>query len=147
MRYTDKHNLKLPEMTDKINVEDLNDNFIKVDSLITEVDLSNYATKKELQNIELTPGPPGKDGVNGKDGEVGPQGPPGEKGNPGKNGANGIDGKDGKDGQGYTDEEIQLLHSLAENSKTIISSDVARKIYVSSEKPVNADEGDIWIQI
>ena len=79
-----------------------------------EPDTSQFATKEELQNISLTPGPPGPKGdrgdpgLQGVPGEIGPQGlqglqgPPGPKGDdglPGPIGPQGIPGERGQDGQ------------------------------------------------
>ena len=50
------------------------------------IDLSNYATKEDLQRIELTPGPKGErgeQGIQGPQGDVGPQGIQGERGEKG----------------------------------------------------------------
>lgn len=79
-----------------------------------EPDTSQFATKEELQNISLTPGPPGPKGdrgdpgLQGVPGEIGPQGlqglqgPPGPKGDDGLQGPigpQGIPGERGQDGQ------------------------------------------------
>ena len=61
-----------------------------------EVDLSGYATKEDLETIELTPGPQGEPGPAGKDGK---DGEPGKDGSDGKDGAPGAAGKDGSDGK------------------------------------------------
>ena len=72
-----------------------------------EPDTSHLATKEELQNISLTPGPPGPKGDRGDPGpqgvpgEIGPQGiqglqgPPGPKGDTGERGPKGDDGLQG----------------------------------------------------
>lgn len=54
-----------------------------------DVDTSNFATKQELQNIALTPGPKGDRGDRGE------QGPQGIQGATGPKGENGRDGRDG----------------------------------------------------
>ena len=73
-----------------------------------EPDTSQFATKEELQNISLTPGPKGDrgdPGPQGNPGEIGPQGlqglqgPPGPKGETGERGPQGIQGERGQDGQ------------------------------------------------
>lgn len=73
----------------------------------TEIDTSGFATKEELQNISLTPGPKGDPGPQGNPGEVGPQGlqglqglqgPPGPKGETGERGPQGDTGPKGSDG-------------------------------------------------
>ena len=67
-----------------------------------EPDTSQFATKEELQNISLTPGPKGdkgEPGPQGTPGDVGPQGLPGLQGPPGPKGADGLQGERGQDGQ------------------------------------------------
>ena len=72
-----------------------------------EIDTSQFATKEELQNISLTPGPKGDrgdPGAQGIQGEVGPQGlqglqgPPGPKGDTGERGPQGATGETGPRG-------------------------------------------------
>ena len=69
-----------------------------------EIDTSGFATKEELQNISLTPGPKGDPGPQGNPGEVGPQGlqglqgPPGPKGETGERGPQGDTGPKGDPG-------------------------------------------------
>ena len=60
------------------------------------VDTSNFATKDELRNISLTPGPKGD---KGETGERGPQGERGADGLQGPQGLQGIQGERGQDGQ------------------------------------------------
>ena len=71
------------------------------------IDTSQFATKEELQNISLTPGPRGdrgEPGPQGNPGEVGPQGLqglqglPGPKGDTGPRGADGLQGPQGLQG-------------------------------------------------
>lgn len=73
-----------------------------------EIDTSQFATKEELQNISLTPGPKGDrgdPGPQGVPGEIGPQGiqglqgPPGPKGDTGERGPKGDDGLQGLQGE------------------------------------------------
>lgn len=61
----------------------------------SEIDTSNFATKQELQNITLTPGPKGDKGEAGERGPIGPIGPQGIQGATGPKGENGRDGRDG----------------------------------------------------
>lgn len=69
------------------------------------IDTSNFATKQELQNIALTPGPKGDKGENGERGPIGPQGPQGDTGPrgvdglQGPQGLQGIQGERGRDGE------------------------------------------------
>ena len=61
-----------------------------------EIDTSQFATKEELRNISLTPGPKGE---KGETGERGPQGERGADGLQGPQGLQGIQGERGQDGQ------------------------------------------------
>lgn len=66
-----------------------------------EIDTSQFATKEEIQNISLTPGPKGDrgdPGPQGNPGEVGPQGLQGLQGPPGPKGADGLQGPQGLKG-------------------------------------------------
>ena len=58
----------------------------------SKIDASNFATKSELKNISLTPGPKGDKG------DPGPQGTPGERGPKGEQGLQGLPGEKGRDG-------------------------------------------------
>jgi hypothetical protein len=64
-----------------------------------EIDTSNFATKQELQNITLTPGPKGDKGEAGERGPIGPIGPQGLTGPRGENGQQGLQGIQGERGQ------------------------------------------------
>ena len=70
------------------------------------VDTSNFATKDELRNISLTPGPKGdkgetgEPGPRGERGEQGPDGLPGSVGPQGPIGLTGPKGENGRDGVG-----------------------------------------------
>ena len=63
-----------------------------------KIDTSNFATKQELQNIALTPGPKGDKGETGERGPIGPQGPQGLQGIQGQIGPKGADGERGPQG-------------------------------------------------
>lgn len=63
------------------------------------VDTNNFATKQELQNIALTPGPKGDKGETGERGPQGDTGPRGADGLQGPQGIQGIQGERGQDGQ------------------------------------------------
>ena len=63
-----------------------------------EIDTSNFATKQELQNIVLTPGPKGDKGETGERGPIGPQGPQGLQGIQGQIGPKGDAGERGPQG-------------------------------------------------
>ena len=62
------------------------------------VDTSQFATKQELQNIALTPGPKGDKGETGERGPIGPQGLQGIQGLAGERGPQGDAGPKGADG-------------------------------------------------
>jgi len=63
-----------------------------------KIDTSNFATKQELQNIALTPGPKGDKGEAGERGPIGPQGPQGLQGIQGQIGPKGETGERGPQG-------------------------------------------------
>lgn len=66
------------------------------------IDTSDFATKEELRNISLTPGPKGDKGEAGERGPIGPQGdtgPRGADGLQGPIGPQGLQGERGQDGQ------------------------------------------------
>jgi len=62
------------------------------------VDTSQFATKQELQNIALTPGPKGDKGEPGPQGDTGERGPQGATGDTGPRGADGLQGPQGLQG-------------------------------------------------
>lgn len=64
-----------------------------------EPDTSQFATKQELQNIALTPGPKGDKGEAGERGPIGPQGPQGLIGPQGLQGIQGQIGPKGDTGE------------------------------------------------
>lgn len=73
-----------------------------------EIDTSGFATKEELRNISLTPGPKGDKGETGERGPIGPQGPQGLTGPQGDTGPRGADGLQGPIGpQGLQGERGQ----------------------------------------
>ena len=64
-----------------------------------EIDTSQYATKEELRNISLTPGPKGDKGETGERGPQGATGETGPRGADGLQGPQGLQGERGQDGQ------------------------------------------------
>ena len=64
-----------------------------------QIDTSGFATKGELQNISLTPGPKGDKGETGERGPQGDTGPRGTDGLQGPQGLQGIQGERGRDGE------------------------------------------------
>jgi hypothetical protein len=112
--YTETEVLNYNTLLERIDEIDENigqevENYLKENPI--EVDLSGYATKEDLETIELTPGPQGEPGPAGKDGAPGKDGytpvkgvdyfdgEPGKDGSDGKDGAPGAAGKDGVDGK------------------------------------------------
>ena len=71
---------------------------IHVEGATPEIDTSGFATKQELQNIALTPGPKGDKGETGERGPIGPQGPQGLTGQQGLQGIQGPIGPTGPKG-------------------------------------------------
>ena len=63
-----------------------------------EINTSGFATKEELRNISLTPGPKGDKGETGERGPIGPQGPQGLQGIQGLTGPKGDAGERGPQG-------------------------------------------------
>lgn len=63
-----------------------------------EINTSNFATKDELRNISLMPGPKGDKGETGERGPIGPQGLQGERGQDGQRGERGEQGPIGQTG-------------------------------------------------
>ena len=72
-----------------------------------EINTSGFATKEELRNISLTPGPKGDkgeagergpQGLQGIQGQIGPKGETGERGPQGDTGPRGVDGLQGPQG-------------------------------------------------
>ena len=64
-----------------------------------KIDTSGFATKEELRNISLTPGPKGETGERGPQGDTGPRGADGLQGPIGPIGPQGLQGERGQDGQ------------------------------------------------
>lgn len=95
---------------------------------------TTYATKQELEEIELTPGPPGPQGPQGPEGPQGPQGEqgiPGNDGQPGDVGPMGPEGPPGPQGEpgpsvtsidGSVDGDDQLVISLTNSDGSLVSS-------------------------
>ena len=82
----------------------------------TSVDTSQFATKQELQNIALTPGPKGDKGEAGERGPQGDTGPRGADGPVGPQGPIGLTGPKGADGVG-------IPQKLTLTGNTLILSD------------------------
>lgn len=86
------------------------------------IDLSNYATKEDLQRIELTPGPKGERG------EQGIQGPKGEQGPIGLTGPKGNDGRDATLTTEQTENLAQIPTLKDKLDNTYTRNEVDKKI-------------------
>lgn len=84
-----------------------------------EIDTSGFATKEELHNISLTPGPKGDKGETGERGPIGPQGIPGEIGPQGPQGPIGLTGPRGENGR----DGVGIPQRLSLEGNTLILSD------------------------
>ena len=108
----------------------------------TSIDTSNFATKQDLQNISLTPGPKGDKGETGERGPIGPQGPQGiqgltgPKGDAGERGPQGDTGPKGSDGlQG----PIGLPGPKGENGRDGVG--IPQKLTLSGNTLILSDGG------
>ena len=81
------------------------------------IDTSNFATKEELRNISLTPGPKGDKGETGPRGEDGLQGIQGERGQDGQPGPRGERGPAGLPGPVGPQGPIGLTGPKGENGR------------------------------
>ena len=88
---------KKSELPQQYNDTELKSRVARLESK-PDVDTSNFATKQELQNIVLTPGPKGDKGETGERGPIGPQGETGPRGENGQQGLQGIQGPIGQTG-------------------------------------------------
>lgn len=82
-----------------------------------DIDTSQFATKQELQNIALTPGPKGDKGEAGERGPIGPQGPQGLQGIQGQIGPKGETGERGPQGDTGPQGPIGLTGPKGENGR------------------------------
>jgi hypothetical protein len=108
----------LKTKTDKDTVYDDSDLRERVTALENKpvIDTSNFATKEELRNISLTPGPKGDKGEAGERGPQGDVGPKGADGLQGPIGLTGPKGENGRDGVG-------IPQKLSLEGNTLILSD------------------------
>lgn len=100
----------LKQKPDKDTIYDDSDLKQRISTLESKpnIDTSNFATKDELRNISLTPGPKGDKGETGERGPIGPKGDAGERGPQGDTGPKGADGLQGPAGpQGLQGERGQ----------------------------------------
>lgn len=137
-----------------------------------EIDTSGFATKEELRNISLTPGPKGDKGETGERGPIGPQGPQGligpqgQRGETGQQGLQGIQGpigpkgdtgERGQDGQtgpagpqgpiGLTGPKgadgVGIPQKLTLSGNTLILSDGGGSVTLPSQPATNAPAGQV----
>lgn len=127
------------------------------------VDTSQFATKQELQNIALTPGPKGDKGEAGERGPIGPQGPQGlqgiqgqigPKGETGERGPQGDTGPRGADGLqgpiGLTGPKgengrdgVGIPQKLTLSGNTLILSDGGGSVNLPTQTATNAPAGQV----
>ena len=98
-----------------------------------EIDTSNLATKEELRNISLTPGPKGDKGETGERGPIGPQGPQGMTGPQGPIGLTGPKGADG----------VGIPQRLTLSGNTLILSDGGGSVTLPSQPATNTPAGQV----
>lgn len=120
------------------------------------VDASQFATKEELRNISLTPGPKGDKGETGERGPQGDAGPKGADGLQGPQGLQGIQGERGRDGEpglqgpiGLTGPKgengrdgVGIPQKLSLNGNTLILSDGGGSVTLPSQ-PANTTSGQV----
>ena len=98
-----------------------------------EIDTSNLATKEELRNISLTPGPKGDKGETGERGPIGPQGPQGMTGPQGPIGLTGPKGADG----------VGIPQRLTLSGNTLILSDGGGSVVLPSQPATSGNTGQV----
>ena len=92
----EKETKRIVAVTDIVTKAELEEAIKNIHVEGATIDTSGFATKEELRNISLTPGPKGD---KGEAGERGPQGERGADGLQGPQGLQGIRGERGQDGQ------------------------------------------------
>ena len=145
------------EVDKKIQDAQLNNNNGNIN-----IDLSNYATKEDLQRIELTPGPKGErgeQGIQGPKGEqgpiglTGPQGPKGDTGErgpqgpTGERGEQGIQGPKGNDGTfnpntTFADLKTQNKTVIGALNEVFASANDVNKLIAKENLPIEFDTRD-----
>lgn len=129
----------------------------------SNIDTSQFATKDELRNISLTPGPkgdkgePGPIGPQGATGETGPRGADGLQGPQGLQGIQGERGRDGEPGpRGERGEQgpigltgpkgadgVGIPQKLTLTGNTLILSDGGGSVTLPSQPTTNAPAGQV----
>ena len=94
-----KRIVALTDIVTKAELEEAVKNIHVEGATKPEIDTSGFATKEELHNISLTPGPKGDKGETGERGPIGPQGPQGLTGPQGLQGIQGPIGPKGENGE------------------------------------------------
>lgn len=136
------------------------------------IDTSLFATKEELRNISLIPGPKGDKGEDGERGQIGPQGPQGLTGPQGETGQQGLQGIQGPIGpKGDTGERgpqgdagpkgadglqgpigltgpkgadgVGIPQKLSLSGNTLILSDGGGSVTLPSQPATNAPAGQV----
>ena len=103
------------------------------------IDTSNFATKDELRNISLTPGPKGDKGETGERGPIGPQGLQGERGQDGQKGERGEQGPIGQTGPTGPQGPIGLTGPKGENGRDGVG--IPQKLTLSGNTLILSDGG------
>ena len=95
----EKETKRIVAVTDIVTKAELEEAIKNIHVEGATIDTSGFATKEELRNISLTPGPKGDKGKTGERGPIGPQGPQGETGQQGLQGIQGPIGPKGDTGE------------------------------------------------
>ena len=95
----EKETKRIVAVTDIVTKAELEEAIKNIHVEGATIDTSGFATKEELRNISLTPGPKGDKGGAGERGPIGPQGPQGETGQQGLQGIQGPIGPKGDTGE------------------------------------------------
>lgn len=103
------------------------------------VDASQFATKEELRNISLTPGPKGDKGETGERGPQGDAGPKGADGLQGPQGLQGIQGERGRDGEPGPQGPIGLTGPKGENGRDGVG--IPQKLSLNGNTLILSDGG------
>ena len=107
-----------------------------------EIDTSQYATKEELRNISLTPGPKGdkgeagERGPQGATGETGPRGADGLPGPVGPQGPVGLTGPKGENGR----DGVGIPQKLTLSGNTLILSDGGGSVVLPASTSSNTGQ-------
>ena len=105
-----------------------------------EINTSGFATKEELRNISLTPGPKGDKGEVGERGPIGPQGPQGLTGPQGLQGIQGQIGPTGPKGENGRD-GVGIPQKLTLSGNTLILSDGGGSVNLPTQTATNTPTG------